>query len=817
MAKQSLATIKSWFKRGAKPTAAQFASVFDSFFHKDESIPQSNISELGTTITALETLISKNKQITIQQEYDGLVNKDSGTVYFCADTGNLYLGQVPLFEPDAFTSATLGNDGIVTFTRHGNGASTTFTLDMNPLLVQPDWNQNDSEERDYVKNRTHYEDTIEMTSFEKQVGESTIDFNWETPPTAGNTYYLNVLVNGNPYHYEAVARAESETETHIDFRYESGYIGTFYYLAGPSTFGDEGTNGRWSGNPQISSVELLECIELKKLDEKYIPESIARKSELANVAHTGDYEDLENKPSIPDAESMVTAHNTSADAHNDIRQIALGVMQNLSDVEALIPNQATPQNQLADKNFVNSSISTNTADYKGLVIASNSTEAAAQTALSSISGMNNNDYAFVKVADTPQVGVDTYKRYKYDGSAWLYEYTLNNSSFTAAQWAAINAGITPQKVDDYDGHLSDLNNPHGVTKTQVGLGNVDNTSDTDKPISTAQQAALLQKQNVLNVGNNIKINNDTISALYDLVCEPTGTTMNTRIGKFTQGEYLVVITAEGQGGIHKSAIAFVHISTDGTITNNEINYLGDLKLMGMYSDGNANYIVVDTDPGTFRYSAQIIVIRRTAATAFEAEMSRTTNGGQASVLKKEFNLKHLVTSNGMAEISLNDDTGLVSIRSTASGVEIISTGGQVVLDGGSAGVLVNSMLRVVGTTYFNSDVFFSGNLTFGGNAFNAVKETAMHTSVTSQGMPSELGPDEFVHITAPLTAFAPICVGAISGKANEYYGRFEAGANITPAGTDNDVAITWYGNAIENGGIYEFSILEGVGIITRLN
>lgn len=626
MAKQSLATIKSWFKRGAKPTAAQFASVFDSFFHKDESIPQSNISELGTTITALETLISKNKQITIQQEYDGLVNKDSGTVYFCADTGNLYLGQVPLFEPDAFTSATLGNDGIVTFTRHGNGTSTTFTLDMNPLL------------------------------------------------------------------------------------------------------------------------------------------------------------------------------------------------QNISDMEALIPNQATPQNQLADKDFVNSSISTNTADYKGLVIASDSTETAAQTALSSISGMNNNDYAFVKVSDTPQVGVDTYKRYKYDGSAWMYEYTLNNSSFTAAQWAAINAGITVQKVTDYDGHLSDTNNPHGVTKAQVGLGNVDNTSDADKPISTAQQAALIQKQDVLNVGNNIKINNNTISALYDLVCEPTGTTMNTRIGKFTQGEYLVAITAEGrQGGNHKSAIAFVHISNDGTITNNEINYLGDLKLMGMYNDGNANYIVVDTDGGTFRYSAQIIVIRRTAATAFEAEMSRTTNGGQASVLKKEFNLNHLLTSNGTAEITLSETTGLVSIRSTASGVEIISTGGQVVLDGGSAGVLVNSMLRIVGTTYFTSNVYFSGNLTFGGNAFNSVKETAMHTSASSQGMPTELVPNEFVQITAPLSAFAPTCVGAVNGKANEYYGRFEAGANIIPAGTDNGVAITWYGNAVENGGIYEFSILEGVGIITRLN
>ena len=39
-------------------------------------------------------------------------------------------------------------------------------------------------------------------------------------------------------------------------------------------------------------------------------------------------------------------------------------------------------------------------------------------------------------------------------------------------------------------HVSDKANPHGVTKAQVGLGNVDNTSDVDKPVSTAQQTAI---------------------------------------------------------------------------------------------------------------------------------------------------------------------------------------------------------------------------------------------------------------------------------------------------------------------------------------
>lgn len=39
-------------------------------------------------------------------------------------------------------------------------------------------------------------------------------------------------------------------------------------------------------------------------------------------------------------------------------------------------------------------------------------------------------------------------------------------------------------------HTSDTDNPHAVTKDQVGLGNADNTSDADKPVSTLQATAI---------------------------------------------------------------------------------------------------------------------------------------------------------------------------------------------------------------------------------------------------------------------------------------------------------------------------------------
>ena len=44
--------------------------------------------------------------------------------------------------------------------------------------------------------------------------------------------------------------------------------------------------------------------------------------------------------------------------------------------------------------------------------------------------------------------------------------------------------------DSLDEHIADKDNPHQVTKAQVGLGNVDNTADVDKPVSNATKSAI---------------------------------------------------------------------------------------------------------------------------------------------------------------------------------------------------------------------------------------------------------------------------------------------------------------------------------------
>lgn len=110
----------------------------------------------------------------------------------------------------------------------------------------------------------------------------------------------------------------------------------------------------------------------------------------------------------------------------------------INSILALIPAQASAENQLADKNFVNSSISTNTAHFIGTFNSLAELEAYSGT-------VTNNDYANVtRTVD----GQTYYDRYTYNGSTseWEFNFTINTTTFTAAQWAALNSGITAEKV-----------------------------------------------------------------------------------------------------------------------------------------------------------------------------------------------------------------------------------------------------------------------------------------------------------------------------------------------------------------------------------
>ena len=127
-------------------------------------------------------------------------------------------------------------------------------------------------------------------------------------------------------------------------------------------------------------------------------------------------------------------------------------------------NDKYPTDEAVAK-FVNSSIATNTANY----ISNNGNPFTSVEQLNTYTGtVTNNDYAFVNGIDSD--GNTYYDRYKatVKGSSvtWSLEYRLNNSSFTAAQWSAINSGITSVLVDKIHDH-SNKTVLDGITSDNV--------------------------------------------------------------------------------------------------------------------------------------------------------------------------------------------------------------------------------------------------------------------------------------------------------------------------------------------------------------
>ena len=116
------------------------------------------------------------------------------------------------------------------------------------------------------------------------------------------------------------------------------------------------------------------------------------------------------------------------DIANSLKNINTSLANKLEqkDILPIAPSTDAPDNALAGAKstaeFVNSSIATNTATFMGTFTSESEFPAVA----------TNNDYLFLDTVDGE--GNKIFKRYKYDESsaAWRYEYTLNNSSFTAA-------------------------------------------------------------------------------------------------------------------------------------------------------------------------------------------------------------------------------------------------------------------------------------------------------------------------------------------------------------------------------------------------
>ena len=184
-------------------------------------------------------------------------------------------------------------------------------------------------------------------------------------------------------------------------------------------------------------------------------------------------------------------------------------------------NDKYPTDEAVAK-FVNSSIATNTANY----ISNNGNPFTSVEQLNAYTGtVTNNDYAFVNGIDSD--GNTYYDRYKatVNGSSvtWSLEYRLNNSSFTAAQWSAINSGITSVLVDKIHDH-SNKAVLDGITSDNVSNWNSKMDNQT---VGNASEPVYLEN-GIAKIATGVATKTD-LNNLTDVVDNHT-----TEIGQITK-------------------------------------------------------------------------------------------------------------------------------------------------------------------------------------------------------------------------------------------------------------------------------------------
>ena len=105
-----------------------------------------------------------------------------------------------------------------------------------------------------------------------------------------------------------------------------------------------------------------------------------------------------------------------------------------------------------------------------------------------------------------QVGLSEVPNVATNDQTPTYTEAAELAKLSSGEKLSIAFGKLSKAITDFIAHLANKSNPHSVTKYQVGLGNCDNTSDIDKPVSTAQKTAIDTVQTNLNTHKNDKTN-----------------------------------------------------------------------------------------------------------------------------------------------------------------------------------------------------------------------------------------------------------------------------------------------------------------------
>ena len=259
----------------------------------------------------------------------------------------------------------------------------------------------------------------------------------------------------------------------FDLLPETGETGKIYVTK------DTNLTYRWSGSQY---VEISESLALGETSSTAYPGDKGKATTDKVNAHVADFENphqvtkeqigLGNVDNTSDADKPISSavqealdavnkevseHKADKNNPHEVTkaQVGLGNVDNTADLDKPVSN-ATQELVDNTKKELDTKIDNHTSDF-------------------------NNPHKVTK----EQVGLGN-----VDNTADI------NKPVSVAQQALVDSTKAELKKDigdiekDVTNHIADKNNPHEVNKLQVGLGNVDNTSDINKPVSTAQQAAL---------------------------------------------------------------------------------------------------------------------------------------------------------------------------------------------------------------------------------------------------------------------------------------------------------------------------------------
>lgn len=150
-------------------------------------------------------------------------------------------------------------------------------------------------------------------------------------------------------------------------------------------------------------------------------------------------------------------------------------------ISAVIPEEASDTNQLADKNYVNEKVSTDSATFRqtwnlvsdlGLTTAATHSEIGAALA-TAITTADNNDYSHVQIptADATPTKIAHTERYKFNGTTWGYEFDVADPSSVPTSLSQLSDDSTHRLVTDTEKETWN-------GKAEVGTVQDEKTADT---------------------------------------------------------------------------------------------------------------------------------------------------------------------------------------------------------------------------------------------------------------------------------------------------------------------------------------------------